>query len=137
MNPRWLSDRISSQTPSTCNWNTLEFDSDKTNHFNGKELKAEELVGVYIEKGKQVVKSLNKRKASKDPWDKFTRSGCKRMHPDVWFDLCKKQKIDAQVLVVFIDNTTGVCRGWQDVLTNQDDIGGRGGYFPPLMRHSL
>ena len=29
-----------------------EFDSDKTYQFNDKELKAEELVDMYIEKGK-------------------------------------------------------------------------------------
>eukprot|EP00966_Prymnesium_polylepis_P058706 1359473-Prymnesium_polylepis.1 len=116
------------------NWVTLEFDSDKTYHFNDKELKAEKLVDMYIEKGKQVIKDVNKRKESKDPWEKFQKSGYKRMNPEVWFDFCKKQKIDAQVPVVFIDkedkaaikvldigNTTGVCRGWQ-VLTNQDEL---------------
>jgi hypothetical protein len=133
---------------STSDWTTIEFNSDKTYPFDDKALKAEDLVNMYIEKGKQVIKEMNKTKASKDPWEKFQRSGYKRMNPDIWFEYCKKQKIDVKVPVVFIDKedktaikvldigtTTGAVRGWQ-VLTDQGDLSKHDKFFGmPQLSH--
>ena len=86
-------------------WVTLDFkDSNKKFLLAGKALTAEELVNWCMQNGKDVVKKLKHKQAtSSDVWDKFEKSGYKRMNPAVWGDYCKNQGIDNTIPVVFVD----------------------------------
>jgi hypothetical protein len=113
-------------------WVTLDLEnSDKKYPFQGKEFTAKELVNWCIFHGNETVQSLKHKQAlSSDVWDKFEKSGYKRMNAKVWCDYCNNEGIDNTVPVVFIDKEnktvikvldiglhTGICKGWQ-VLKN-------------------
>jgi hypothetical protein len=114
--------------PSTSDWVTLDFeDSNKKYMLNGTEYTAQGLVNWCMQHGKDVVKNLKQKQASSsDVWEKFEKSGYKRLNPKVWNDYCEKNGIDNQIPVVFVDKenkaaikvldvglSTGICRGWE------------------------
>eukprot|EP00966_Prymnesium_polylepis_P260879 6026096-Prymnesium_polylepis.1 len=82
-------------------WVTLDFNhSNKKYVLMDKALTAEELVDWCMQHGKAVVKNLkHKQASSSDVWDKFEKSGYKRMNPAVWGDYCKNQGIDNTIPV--------------------------------------
>ena len=109
-------------------WVTLDFeDPNKKYMLNGNAYNAQELVSWCMQHGKDVVKNFKQKQASSsDVWEKFEKSGCKRLNPTVWNDYCNKNGIDNQIPVVFVDKDnkaaikvldvgvrTGVCRGWE------------------------
>ena len=109
-------------------WVTLDFeDPNKKYMLNGNAYNAQELVSWCMQHGKDVVKNFKQKQASSsDVWEKFEKSGYKRLNPTVWNDYCNKNGIDNQIPVVFVDKEnkaaikvldvgvrTGVCRGWE------------------------
>ena len=97
--------------------------------LNGNAYNAQELVSWCMQHGKDVVKNFKQKQASSsDVWEKFEKSGCKRLNPTIWNDYCNKNGIDNQIPVVFVDKDNkaaikvldigmqhGFCRGWSIV----------------------
>ena len=113
-------------------WVNLDFEDPTQKYMlNDNAYTAQELVSWCMQHGKDVVKSFKQKQASSsDVWEKFEKSGCKRLNPTVWDAYCYKNGIDNQIPVVFVDKDnkaaikvldigerTGVCRGWE-VLKN-------------------
>ena len=116
----------------TSEWVTLDIeDPNKKYMLNGNAYNAQELVSWCMQHGKEVVKSFKQKQASSsDVWEKFEKSGYKRMNPAVWSEYCKNQEIDTAIPVVFVDKenktaikvldfgmATVICKGWH-VLKN-------------------
>eukprot|EP00966_Prymnesium_polylepis_P169105 3910208-Prymnesium_polylepis.1 len=64
-------------------WVTLDFeDPNKKYMLNGNAYHAQELVSWCMQHGKNVVKNLKQKQASSsDVWEKFEKSGYKRLNP--------------------------------------------------------
>ena len=72
--------------------------------LNGNAYNAQELVSWCMQHGKDVVKNYKQKQASSsDVWEKFEKSGYKRLNPKVWNDYCNQNGIDNQIPVVFVD----------------------------------
>eukprot|EP00966_Prymnesium_polylepis_P087175 2017575-Prymnesium_polylepis.1 len=85
-------------------WVTLDIeDSNEKYMLDGTAYTAQELVNWCMQHGKDVVKKLKRKQASSDVWEKFVKSGYKRMNPNVWNDYCEKNKIDNRIPVVFVN----------------------------------
>ena len=132
LNFKSATDHLYNVRTESTEWVTLDFeDPNKKYMLNGNAYNAQELVSWCMQHGKDVVKNFKQKQASSsDVWEKFEKSGYKRLNPTVWNDYCNKNGIDNQIPVVFVDKDnkaaikvldvgvrTGVCRGWE-VLKN-------------------
>ena len=132
LNFKSATDHLYNVRTESTEWVTLDFeDPNKKYMLNGNAYNAQELVSWCMQHGKDVVKNFKQKQASSsDVWEKFEKSGYKRLNPTVWNDYCNKNGIDNQIPVVFVDKEnkaaikvldvgvrTGVCRGWE-VLKN-------------------
>ena len=128
LNFKSATDHLYNVRTESTEWVTLDFeDPNKKYMLNGNAYNAQELVSWCMQHGKDVVKNFKQKQASSsDVWEKFEKSGYKRLNPTVWNDYCNKNGIDNQIPVVFVDKDnkaaikvldvgvrTGVCRGWE------------------------
>jgi hypothetical protein len=128
LNFKSATDHLYNVRTESTEWVTLDFeDPNKKYMLNGNAYNAQELVSWCMQHGKDVVKNFKQKQASSsDVWEKFEKSGYKRLNPTVWNDYCNKNGIDNQIPVVFVDKQnkaaikvldigvrTGVCRGWE------------------------
>jgi hypothetical protein len=128
LNFKSATDHLYNVRTESTEWVTLDFeDPNKKYMLNGNAYNAQELVSWCMQHGKDVVKNFKQKQASSsDVWEKFEKSGYKRLNPTVWNDYCNKNGIDNQIPVVFVDKEnkaaikvldvgvrTGVCRGWE------------------------
>jgi len=128
LNFKSATDHLYNVRTESTEWVTLDIeDPNKKYMLNGNAYNAQELVSWCMQHGKDVVKNFKQKQASSsDVWEKFEKSGYKRLNPTVWNDYCNKNGIDNQIPVVFVDKEnkaaikvldvgvrTGVCRGWE------------------------